>query len=154
MEYTLNYYLNQVLEDCVTFGPSYQCYYYLNRENQAFIAYSLEKEDIIYIDEITRSTTLFDLFCYLIAIDLYQQKHYSPGAVVTIACRNISGLTQEKFANALGISVRTLQQWEQGVRKINLENILAVCKFIKIDYNTFFTAYEHAQNSNIIIHKN
>ena len=142
---SLNYYLNKVLEDCVTFGPSYQCFYYLNRENHAFIAYSLEKEDIIYNDEITRSTTLFDLFCYLIASDLFKQKHYSPGAVVTIACRSISGLTQEKFANALGVSVRTLQQWEQGARKINLENILAVCKFIKIDYNTFFTAYEHAQ---------
>ncbi|MFZ7316531.1 helix-turn-helix domain-containing protein [Avibacterium avium] len=28
-----------------------------------------------------------------------------------------SGLTQDKFANILGISVNTLRSWEQGVRK-------------------------------------
>ncbi|MCW9717793.1 helix-turn-helix domain-containing protein [Avibacterium sp. 21-599] len=28
-----------------------------------------------------------------------------------------SGLTQDKFANTLGISVNTLRSWEQGVRK-------------------------------------
>ena len=36
-------------------------------------------------------------------------------AVVT--ARNASGLSQVKFAELMGISVRTLQKWEQGERE-------------------------------------
>ena len=36
-------------------------------------------------------------------------------AVVT--ARNASGLSQAQFAELLGISVRTLQKWEQGARE-------------------------------------
>ena len=34
-----------------------------------------------------------------------------------VAARNASGLCQTQFAELLGISVRTLQQWEQGERE-------------------------------------
>jgi putative transcriptional regulator len=37
---------------------------------------------------------------------------YSP----VIAARQSSGLTQPQFAALLGVSVRTLQEWEQGRR--------------------------------------
>ena len=33
-----------------------------------------------------------------------------------VAARMASGLSQSEFAQALGISVRTLQEWEQGRR--------------------------------------
>jgi DNA-binding transcriptional regulator YiaG len=33
------------------------------------------------------------------------------------ALRNFVGLTQERFAQAIGISVHTLRNWEQGRRK-------------------------------------
>jgi putative transcriptional regulator len=33
-----------------------------------------------------------------------------------VAARMTSGLSQSEFAQALGISVRTLQEWEQGRR--------------------------------------
>lgn len=33
------------------------------------------------------------------------------------AIRHKTGLTQEQFARLLGVSVRTLQAWEQGVRQ-------------------------------------
>jgi putative transcriptional regulator len=34
-----------------------------------------------------------------------------------VAARNKSGLSQPQFAELLGISVRTLQKWEQGERE-------------------------------------
>ena len=34
-----------------------------------------------------------------------------------VSARNASGLSQAQFAGLLGISVRTLQKWEQGARE-------------------------------------
>jgi len=34
-----------------------------------------------------------------------------------VSARNVSGLSQAQFAELLGISVRTLQKWEQGQRE-------------------------------------
>jgi putative transcriptional regulator len=34
-----------------------------------------------------------------------------------VALRGFTGLTQRAFANALGISIHTLRNWEQGRRK-------------------------------------
>ena len=34
-----------------------------------------------------------------------------------VAARNASGFSQAQFAALLGVSVRTLQEWEQGRRK-------------------------------------
>ena len=34
-----------------------------------------------------------------------------------VSARNASGLSQAEFAGLLGISVRTLQKWEQGTRE-------------------------------------
>ena len=42
------------------------------------------------------------------------------GRIVTVpsvsAVREITGLSQSQFAQLLGVSVRTLQEWEQGRR--------------------------------------
>ena len=39
------------------------------------------------------------------------------GAGRLVAIRETAGLSQQRFSRALGISPRTLQQWEQGRRK-------------------------------------
>lgn len=51
---------------------------------------------------------------------LRQLKQGQTGRVVTVpsvaAIRERTGLSQAKFAALLGVSVRTLQEWEQGRR--------------------------------------
>lgn len=51
---------------------------------------------------------------------LRQLKRGEAGRVVTVpsvaAVRERTGLSQAKFASLLGVSVRTLQEWEQGRR--------------------------------------
>lgn len=64
------------------------------------------------------------------------------------AIREAYGLSQVKFASLLGISVRTLQNWEQGHRKPqgparillrvaaqSPEAVLSVVREIDVDYN-------------------
>ena len=48
-----------------------------------------------------------------------QARNFSAKVVATpiIATRKKTGLTQEKFAEMLGVSKKTLSAWEQGVRK-------------------------------------
>ena len=49
-----------------------------------------------------------------------QQMNAGLGTVVHspfLAARQKSGLSQTQFANLLGVSVRTLQEWEQGRRQ-------------------------------------
>jgi len=40
-----------------------------------------------------------------------------------VSARISSGLTQAQFAELLGISVRTLQKWEQGARDLRVQPI-------------------------------
>ena len=139
----LNNYLNEVLEDCRTFGPAYKCYYYLDRKTGAFCDYSLEQEKIMNIDETTKQTTLFDLLCLFVALDLSSRRCFTPTAAIIVACRNISSLTQTKYAEKIGVSVKVLSAWEQGARNASLNNMLSVCKIIGLDYNSFFETYNN-----------
>jgi putative transcriptional regulator len=51
---------------------------------------------------------------------LRQLKHGEVGRVINVPdvaqVRNKTGLSQARFAQLLGVSVRTLQDWEQGRR--------------------------------------
>jgi len=51
---------------------------------------------------------------------LRQLKRGEHGRVLTVPCvaavRRKTGLSQARFAELLGVSVRTLQEWEQGRR--------------------------------------
>jgi putative transcriptional regulator len=46
-------------------------------------------------------------------------RRYTASSYPIIRAREKSGLSQEKFAALLGVSVRTLQDWEQGRREPN-----------------------------------
>ena len=44
-------------------------------------------------------------------------RRYTVGSYPIVRAREKSGLSQAKFAALLGVSVRTLQDWEQGRRE-------------------------------------
>lgn len=46
-------------------------------------------------------------------------RRYTTGSYPIVRAREKSGLSQAKFAELLGVSVRTLQDWEQGRREPN-----------------------------------
>lgn len=46
-------------------------------------------------------------------------RRFTVGAFPIVRAREKSGLSQAKFAALLGVSVRTLQDWEQGRREPN-----------------------------------
>ena len=46
-------------------------------------------------------------------------RRYTTGSYHIVRAREKSGLSQAKFAGLLGVSVRTLQDWEQGRREPN-----------------------------------
>ena len=46
-------------------------------------------------------------------------RRYAIGSYPIVRVREKSGLSQAKFAALLGVSVRTLQDWEQGRREPN-----------------------------------
>ncbi|MCE9641229.1 MAG: helix-turn-helix domain-containing protein [Betaproteobacteria bacterium] len=46
-------------------------------------------------------------------------RRYTTGSYPIVRAREKSGLSQAKFAGLLGVSVRTLQDWEQGRREPN-----------------------------------
>ena len=46
-------------------------------------------------------------------------RRYTTVSYPIVRAREKSGLSQEKFAGLLGVSVRTLQDWEQGRREPN-----------------------------------
>lgn len=44
-------------------------------------------------------------------------RHFTPKAFSIVRVREKAGLSQAEFAELLGVSVRTLQDWEQGKRE-------------------------------------
>jgi putative transcriptional regulator len=46
-------------------------------------------------------------------------RRFTVDSYAIVRAREKSGLTQAEFAKLLGVSVRTLQDWEQGRRELN-----------------------------------
>lgn len=46
-------------------------------------------------------------------------RRYTTGSYPIVRAREKSGLSQAKFAELLGVSIRTIQDWEQGRREPN-----------------------------------
>jgi putative transcriptional regulator len=47
-----------------------------------------------------------------------------PGAIDVAAVRNRTGLTQAEFSARFGLSRKTLQNWEQGIRRPDATGLL------------------------------
>ena len=56
--------------------------------------------------------------------------------------RRDKGITQEKFAEELGVSVSFISQVETGEKKFNLERISEVSRILERPINYFIEGYE------------
>lgn len=43
--------------------------------------------------------------------------------------RKVSGLTLEQFANAIGVSIQTIINWEEGIHKPNKNGLAKLAKY-------------------------
>ena len=62
--------------------------------------------------------------------------------------RRDKGITQERFAEELGVSVSFISQVETGEKRFNLERITEVSKILERPLNYFIDGYEEKDKSN------
>lgn len=55
---------------------------------------------------------------YLTQIGQQIQKVYNPELIDLIICRYIKGMTQEQTAEFMGVSDRTIREWEKSALRI------------------------------------
>ena len=60
--------------------------------------------------------------------------------------KNISGLTQEKVAKAVGISTRFYRSIEAGTRRPNVQTAIAIANFLDCDVKRLFATQEDYNN--------
>lgn len=56
--------------------------------------------------------------------------------------RNDNGLTQQNFANKIGVSRQTVFSWEKGFNSPQTELILIICEVFNVDFNLFVNKKE------------
>ena len=49
--------------------------------------------------------------------------------------RNIRGLTQEKFADEMNISLDTVKNWEQGYNYPSIDTLVDIAEYLKCDFD-------------------
>ena len=49
--------------------------------------------------------------------------------------RNIRGLTQEKFADEMNISLDTVKNWEQGYNSPSIDTLVDIAEYLKCDFD-------------------
>lgn len=55
---------------------------------------------------------------YLISVGKKIQRVYNPDLIELIVCRYIKGMTQEQTAEKMGVSDRTIREWEKSALQI------------------------------------
>ena len=63
--------------------------------------------------------------------------------------RKDKGITQERFAEELGVSVSFISQVETGEKRFNLERITEVSKILERPISYFIDGYEGEANSDL-----
>ncbi len=50
-------------------------------------------------------------------------------------CRKLRGLSQATFARKLGVTVKTVSNWEQGHTSFTLEHLGLMCRILRVTAN-------------------
>lgn len=134
--------INEVLEDINLFGADKKCIVYLDKETLYIKDYSLEQEKIIYLDEERKFITLFELLVRLVDMDYRTNKKELPAYSIAVkCCRQLTGLSQIKFAEFIGSTRRTVEDWESGKRNIGIEKLLIVAEKCGLKKKTILNVF-------------
>lgn len=89
----------------------------------------------------------------MILVEVYTLITYNTNMNNIKSLRNKTNLSQSKFANKYGLSIRTLQQWEQGISKPMNSLVFLIEKDIKRDSNLRYLYKKHNKTFNVCIKK-
>lgn len=129
--------IEDVIEDCRMFGIDKKCYIYVL--NGKYAGYSLEKEHIIYIDEETIESDLFNLLVSLIENDFkISNAKFTRKMIIARAIWNIKGISLKNLSEIAKIPLITLESWNSGKRTPSLENLLNYANKVGLPASSIF----------------
>jgi len=109
-------------------------------EQKTIIRYALKAEDAQEarnIDEVYEQLPLIDILIEFISAKKFRDLNRDVGtyAVVLTAARLIKGVTQEKLADDINVSVLSIRYWETGERVPTLENVKRVMAYCDVKFD-------------------
>lgn len=139
--------IEDVIEDCRMFGIDKKCYIYVL--NSKYAGYSLEPEHIIYIDEETIESDLFNLLVSLIENDFkISNAKFTRKMIIARAIWNIKGISLKNLSEIAKIPLITLESWNSGKRTPTLENLLNYAIKVGLPASSIFNVLNTELNFN------
>ena len=134
-----------VIEDCRMYGIDKECtvYFGCDEDEHQYSGYSIEKEKISYLDEKRIKSDLFNLLVELIELDYQINKvKYTRKMIIARAIWNVKGLSLKKLSEQSGVPLRTLENWNNGIREPMLDNLLKYAVNLGLPTKPIITAIQ------------
>lgn len=132
--------IDEVLEDISLYGLEEPCILLVNQNGEKDYLLKSEYDEVAYIDETRHEMTLFQALIYMVVDLKILQYGEDPGlnAAFITSCRLVKGESQKEFSNALGIPLRSLEDWERGNRVTrNIATIYKIADYSGVNADKF-----------------
>lgn len=112
--------INALLEEILTLGLDQEVVIVTDKNTGNILRWDFEDEKLSYINEECTKMPIFEALCYLEFLYKMNKKPDADAEKLDIAseitaCRHCLGFTQKKFAEALNLAPRRLEEWESGI---------------------------------------
>ena len=135
--------ITEVIEDCRMYGIDKKCtvYFVCYEDEYHYSGYSINSEKISYLDEKRIKSDLFNLLVELIELD-YQLNNvnFTRKMIIARAIWNVKGVSLKKLSEQSGVPLRTLENWNNGIREPFVENLLKYVANLKLPTAPITTA--------------